>query len=210
MDSLGRSRFEPKDPNGVIEGTPRELDVLQLIHRLPYIPSHYIDRYFDLAYHAAEIRAELHAKDYIANHLNAAGKDSWTTTRKGAAFLGRRRPAVSLYSKGAFSRHQRFCMLIAYGFLFGAKEQELDFGYPEDALNHPDCPPIDVANPFAYVIAPGDKYLADGKLFRLSYQNRYMFFWGWEADLKTESLDSEAENSIKNKLRKQEHFLAAD
>lgn len=219
MDALGRSYHKPKDPNGVITVTPLRLDVLQFIHRFPYAPTHYIDHHFTAS--QWQIRTELFSKGYVKKSIKAYNtsedtgslalmpKNSWSLTKKGEALLAAHRPTEPFIPLGRFNDHQLYSTLIGTSLLYGAKELGLTFGFTDDILKHPNCPPITTDHPFSFT-APGHSPLtADARPFKLTYENRAMFFWGFEADRKTESLNSEAKNSIVNKYRRYEAMLNA-
>src|SRR5439155_21931610 len=128
LDTLGRSYHVPKDPTGVINGTPRQLDVLQFIYRFPYAPTTYIAHHFQLVYHTKEICSELFAKGYVRKFLKSYNsgeysavympENCWALTAKGIAFLKQRRATELFIPQGKFSPHQLYSTLIGTSFAF--------------------------------------------------------------------------------------------
>jgi hypothetical protein len=213
LDTLGRSYQIPKDPTGIIVGTARELDVLQCIYRFPYIPTSYLDHYFQLSYYAKEVCAELFAKDYVQKNYLPSGMVAWSLTTKGIKSLRKYHPTELFIPQGTFNPHQVYSTLIGCSFAFATHEiPELQLLYPEHYLTYPDIPKLDPngANPFIYHVG-NDKLIADARPFKLKLGKLHMCFWGFEADRNNATIQSDkATSAIRKKYKKQQAMLVAD
>lgn len=209
-----RSRFFPTSKGTPVYGSPRQLDVLDLLQRYDCLPSNYIRAAFDAPAYTQKVLNLLNQEGFIGvpeeakHHINARYRPTILEIRpKGEALLAKNDKWLGREKSVGHFRHKHMVSVIQFSFQMAAKG-DIKFKTQEEIIARSSWKPSkDDSNP-AHIPLGTYKIIPDAPMFGLSLGKHTIHFHGFEADRGTEPLSSSADRqNITSKVQHYSRYL---